>query len=194
MNFVQYDYLAAQGDDFAAQGQYDQAIIAYRSALALMPPDRDDALNKIYAKIYTSLGDAYRSQQRWYQAQNCYNIAVKNTLENSRENVYACFCYGQSLLENNKTQQAASYLLKAFRLQRNLFDGQDGKYYACIATQVEEEQAREDAQRRAAQQEILREQNQRKAMAAPKAADAEKPLLTPHVNARKGFFSSLFKH
>lgn len=186
MEFIQYDHIAANGDAYLQAGNYDSAIISYRSALALMPENRDAAANTAYVRMYTALGDVYRLQGRWYQAKSCYALAIQNMPEDDGNSIYICFGYGQALLENGDVSGAAPYLLKAYKHRRELFDGQDGKYYACIATQVEEEQAREDARRRE-QQRVVREQQRPAALKAPETQGEA------HTPEKKGLFSSLFK-
>ena len=124
--------LCSKGDLEAENGEYSKAITYYRQALEKVPDPKTDW--EASAWIYAALGDACwfmgdyeTAKDYFYDAYNCSDGA----------NPFILLRLGQALAECDANEKAREFLLRAYVLMPEVFEGEDDKHYNIIKDLIE---------------------------------------------------------
>lgn len=131
------DELAEIGNDLFDDEKYQEAIAIWQKALSLIPNPQHIYGQSLWLEV--SIGDAYFSLKNYAASLSFFQKAIANIEENGYHNPFILLRLGQSFLENNDTEQAKEFLLRAYMLEgENIFEGEDEKYFQFLQTNVEE--------------------------------------------------------
>jgi tetratricopeptide (TPR) repeat protein len=129
--------LCERGDDDVEHARYDEAVTKYEEALRLVP---DPVFAwKATAWILTALGETHYFRRDFERAKNALLDAMR--CPNGVGNAFVHFRLGQVELELGNAGRAKDELFRAYqRGGREVFEGEDPKYFALIADRLDEEQ------------------------------------------------------
>lgn len=123
-----------EGDAFLDRDLFAKAHEAYRQAVALIPAPQH--LQGISLEAYTALGEGYYFAGYHDRALRAYMQALK--APGGVENPLLHLRIGQAYFETRQFDDAADSLTRAYALDgRDVFDGEDEKYLAFLATRIE---------------------------------------------------------
>ncbi len=124
----------AQG--LSLQDKYDDAIIRYRDALALLGDK--EVLSSYACSIYQNIGEIYWEQQSFTDAFHYINLAVKCDGGLGSWSIHLRL--GQIHFEQGNMKKAQDELMRAYMGGGlSAFEEEDPKYYALIQPHVERE-------------------------------------------------------
>jgi tetratricopeptide (TPR) repeat protein len=133
-----YDQLVGlieEGDELLSEGEIDNAISKYNTALALLPDPKFEWEASTY--IYTALGDSYFIQLKFEDALTVFQCAFKSV--DGEDNPYICLMLGETYYELNDKEKAKDYLLQAYELEgEDIFEDEDVKYFELIKSSIQE--------------------------------------------------------
>ncbi|WP_128102984.1 hypothetical protein [Paenibacillus sp. DCT19] len=125
--------LCNEGDAHSEEGELDQAIRKYLTALNLVPVPKH--VWEASTWIYTALGDAYFINEEYEFAKNNYFNALN--CPDGISNPLILLNLGESLVECGEINRAKEYLLKAYMLEGyEIFSEEDEKYYELIKDSI----------------------------------------------------------
>jgi tetratricopeptide (TPR) repeat protein len=128
--------LSEQGNEYIDEENYTEAIKVWTQALSLIPKPQN-----VYAEsqwLETSIGDAYFLSQNFVKALEHFQNAKNNIEENAYENPFIMLRLGQTLFENQQTEEAKEYLLRAYMFEgEEIFENDDEKYFDFLKQNVE---------------------------------------------------------
>ncbi|SRR6266542_3391058 len=123
-----------QGDGFLDTDRFTKAIDRYQSALALIPNPKH--IHAISLPAFTALGEAFYFSGYYQKALRAFQQAQK--APGGVENPLLHLRMGEAYFEKGDFDRAADSLTRAYALGgRDVFDGEDAKYLAFLATRIE---------------------------------------------------------
>ena len=132
----QIEDLSEQGNEYAENENYDDAINVWKQALSLIPNPQNSYSESLW--LETSIGDAYFQLENYLEALEHFLNAKNNIEENAYENPFIMLRLGQTLLENQQKEEAKEYLLRAYMLEgKEIFEEEDEKYFNFLKQNVE---------------------------------------------------------
>lgn len=128
------DDLSKEGNQLAEANDFDAAIKKYEQALAIVPQPKNEQEAAMW--LYASIGDMYffkedyeTSAENFYNALNC---------PDGQANGFVHLRLGEDLFEMEQKDKALDHLLRAYMLEgKEIFDGEDGKYFEFLSEKVE---------------------------------------------------------
>ena len=131
----QIEVLSEEGNDYAENEDYNEAIIVWKQALALIPDPQNSYSESQW--LEASIGDAYFLLGDFQKALEHFWNAKSNIEENGYENPFIMLRLGQTLLENQEEEEAKEYLLRAYMLEgEEIFEEDDEKYFDFLKQNV----------------------------------------------------------
>jgi hypothetical protein len=126
--------LCAEGEDFADEGEFGQALSRYQAAWDLLPEPREDWGEALW--ILTAIGDAHFLNGNWQGCRDALQRAVKGC-DGAVENPFVRLRLGQALFEQGDLREAGNWMAPAYLTEgKKLFAGEDPKYLAFLKTQL----------------------------------------------------------
>ncbi|MFE6076981.1 tol-pal system YbgF family protein [Paenibacillus sp. NPDC057886] len=118
-----------EGDALSEDGEVEQAIKKYLTALKLVPLPKNEWEASTW--IYAALGDAYFTNEEYVQAKDSFFNALN--CPEGISNPLILLRLGESLVECGELDKAKEYLLRAYMLEGyEIFSEEDQKYYELI--------------------------------------------------------------
>ncbi len=125
----------AEGDSLAEAERYADAIARYGKALVLLPTPHQDWEAATW--IYAALGDTHFLARDFERARQALTTVM--LCPNALDNPFLWLRRGQVYFELGELKQAQDSLASAFMLGgREIFETEDPKYRAFIATKMEQ--------------------------------------------------------
>ena len=122
-----------QWDEYLNADDFAQAIGLYQQALALIPDPKH--LHEISLPAFTALGEAHFYSGNDREALAAFREALKSP--GGVENPLLHLRLGQAYFESGELDRAADSLTRAYALDgRHIFEGEDEKYLALLATRI----------------------------------------------------------
>jgi tetratricopeptide (TPR) repeat protein len=127
--YEQLTSLSEEGNEFAENEEFEEAVNKFAEALDLIPSPKTDweASTWLFASIgdmYYSLGKYETASDNFYDALNC---------PGGYQNPFIQLRLGQCLYELDQKDKAKEYLLQAYMLDgTDIFSGQNSKYFELI--------------------------------------------------------------
>jgi tetratricopeptide (TPR) repeat protein len=123
-----------EGDEFLNADDFAKAADLYRQALSLIPEPKYD--HDITLNAYTALGEAHLFAGEYEQALDAFRSAMK--APGGVENPLTHLRLGQAYYESGDRANAAQEFTIAYGIDgEDIFEDEDPKYLAFLATQIE---------------------------------------------------------
>lgn len=123
--FDQIIDLSEDGEDLFENGDFQEAIDKWSTALQLLPEPKDNWQAALW--LYTSLGDGYRYLGDLDQALKAFKKAYEGV--EGASNPYVLYSLGATLYDLNRKDEAVSFLLKAYEIEGKDIFAEDGVTY-----------------------------------------------------------------
>jgi len=126
--------LSKKGDDYAEKEQFASALAQYNEALSLLPEPKTDWEAATW--LYTAIGDAYFSIQKFNEALNAFEKALMSP--DGTGNPYIWFSLGQVFFEQGNKEKAKTHFLSAYMLDGDsIFEDENPEYFEFIKEEAE---------------------------------------------------------
>ncbi|MBX9679224.1 MAG: tetratricopeptide repeat protein [Gemmataceae bacterium] len=121
------------GDGYLNADQFAEALEKYREAATLIPEPFTE--HQLALSVYTAIGEAHLFAGQHQQSLEAFQKAMN--AQGAIENPLAHLRLGQAYFEVGRMDDAADELTRAYMLDgRDVFDGEDDKYLAFLATRI----------------------------------------------------------
>lgn len=121
------DQLSEEGNIQCDEGNYQAAIRVWTEALDLVPSPQHVHAESLW--LEASIGDAFFLLDDFDNALFHFEKAKQNIIENAYENPFIMLRLGQCYLEDNNSESAQEYLLRAYMMEgRDIFEDESPKY------------------------------------------------------------------
>ena len=132
--YIKITDLSEQGNDYLEGGEFDNAILAFETALELLPEPQTQW--EAYTWLKASIGDGYFHSKRFADCSDAEFDALNGP--DAMENPFIHLRLGQSLFELGQTERAESELLQAYMLAGEvIFSEDDPKYKTFLSAKYE---------------------------------------------------------
>ena len=126
--YEEIEALSEEGNEYFESENYGKAIEVWEKALFLIPNPQNFYSESQW--LEASIGDAYFQLKDYINALEHFQNAKNNIEENGYENPFIMLRLGQTLLENQRSEEAKEYLLKAYMFEgEEIFEDADEKYF-----------------------------------------------------------------
>ena len=120
--YEQVEQLSEQGNDLCEEGDFTGAIAVWQSALALLPPPRQQWEASVW--LHASIGDAYYQEDEWQDAKAAFFDAMN--CPDAQVNPFVHYMLGKTLLRLDDEEGAVDHLLRAYMLDGvDIFDADE---------------------------------------------------------------------
>lgn len=127
--YDQITFLSEEGNEFADEEKYQQALLKFSEALELIPSPKTDWEASLW--LYASIGDMYFSLKQYQNAADSFFEALN--CPDGQANAFVHLRLGESLCEIEQENKAKDHLLQAYMLEgEEIFSEQDPKYFQSI--------------------------------------------------------------
>jgi len=137
------DELAMQGNEYADEEKYDDAIQIWEKALDMIPKEQQHLCGQA-VWFEACIGDMYFQKNMFAKAFENFDAAVKNLSGEGTTNPFVLLRLGECYLELGDEKNATEYLLRAYMMEgKEIFFDEDSeecgeeKYYEFLRTHVE---------------------------------------------------------
>jgi len=128
--------LSEKGNEYFEEENYQEAIKIWEKALTQIPNPQNYYSESQW--LETSIGDAFFLLGKYSKALKYFQKAKNNIERNASENPFIMLRLGQTLLENNESEEAKEYLLRAYMLEgEEIFSEEEEKYFNFLKENVE---------------------------------------------------------
>lgn len=132
--YAQIETLCQQGDEYADNGQFNEALKQYKAAWKLLPDPKEQWEAATW--ILVAMGDVNFLNGKFPQAVKDLTAALASI--NAVDNPFVYLRLGQSRFEMGEQSAALEALQTAYELgDEDLWDGEDAKYRQFLAANVE---------------------------------------------------------
>lgn len=132
--------LCAQGDALVADEKHAEALASYQRAWDLLGEPRDNPETAIW--IAVAMGDVHFHDRRYSDAKGLFAIAL---MFGAGDNPFVHLRIGECYFELGDMTRAADELTRAYALDgRRVFEEQDPKYLAFLATVIKPPAGRDE--------------------------------------------------
>ena len=133
-DFALIEELSEEGNVLAEKNDFDGAIKKYEQALTIVPQPKNEQEASLW--LYASIGDMYFLKEEYEtSAENFYNAL---NCPDGQVNGFVHLRLGEDLFELEQKDEALDHLLKAYMLEgKEIFDGEDEKYFEFLSGKVE---------------------------------------------------------
>ena len=132
--YEQVKALCAEGDAWAEQGEFDDAVEEYFSALALLPEPKTRWEASTW--VLTAIADAHFNQDDFKGARDHMALAI--LCPGAVGNAFVHLRLGQCLFELGEKDAAAEELSRAYKAGGSeVFEDDDPRYFAFLMTRME---------------------------------------------------------
>lgn len=130
------DQLSEEGNIQCDEGNYQEAIQLWTEALDLVPTPQNVHAESLW--LEASIGDAFFLLDDFTNALSHFEKAKHNIIENAYENPFIMLRLGQCYLEDNNSELAQEYLLRAYMMEgRDIFEDESPKYLTFIGNNID---------------------------------------------------------
>lgn len=131
------EQLCASGDQLADANKYTEALDLFKKAYALIPEPQTEWEATTW--VTAAIGDMYFLLRQFEEAKRILSFAMH--CPNAIGNPFLHFRLGQCQFELQALDQAADELTRAYALtEKELFDGEDPKYFNFLKTRIDLEE------------------------------------------------------
>lgn len=125
--------LSSQGDEFANQRDFTEAVARYRQAWELVPEPKTDWEASTW--LLAALGDAYFLSAHFAWGAGAFEQAL--SCPGGVGNPFIHLRLGQCAFERGDLSKAAEHLARAYILEgREIFERDDAKYFGFLKTRL----------------------------------------------------------
>ncbi|MDR2147822.1 MAG: hypothetical protein LBE91_15325 [Tannerella sp.] len=123
------EILSEEGNEYADNEQYEEAVSKFKQALDLVPSPKTDWeasmwLNASMGDMYFMLSEYGKCSESMFDALNC---------PDGYSNPFVHLRLGESLFELGEKEKSKEYLLQAYMLEgKEIFETEDSKYFELI--------------------------------------------------------------
>lgn len=131
--YEKIEMFSEQGNEYADNEQYEDAILNFEQALALIPSPKTDWEASTW--LFASIGDMYYSLGKYKEAVN--NLFDALNCPEGYSNPFIHLRLGECLYEIKQYDKAKEYLLQAYMLEgADIFSEQNSKYFELIQSLI----------------------------------------------------------
>ncbi|MBI3509742.1 MAG: tetratricopeptide repeat protein [Bacteroidetes bacterium] len=121
--------LSEEGNAYADNERYDEAVKKFNEALSLLPSPKIDWEASLW--LYASIGDMFYQKKEFQSSKDVLYNALN--CPGGIENPFVYLRLGECLYECGEMNKAKEYILRAYLLEgEEIFKSEDEKYFELI--------------------------------------------------------------
>lgn len=133
-DFALIETFSEEGNALAEKNEFDGAIKKYEQALAIVASPKNEQEASLW--LYASIGDMYFLKEDYESSAENFHNALN--CPDGLTNGFVHLRLGEDLFELEQKDESLDHLLRAYMLEgKEIFDGEDGKYFEFLSEKVE---------------------------------------------------------